>query len=105
MSVIVIPPKPHATSPVFDETNLPDALRKEHRTKAGVWGVLRVLSGEVALIYGDTGQKVVLSAETPGLLSPRRPHRVEIIGPMRMQIEFYRDNPDFPKTKQGVAKP
>ena len=40
-------PKPYKSTPVFDENTLPAGLRKEHRTKAGVWGVIRVLEGRL----------------------------------------------------------
>ena len=42
---------PYGASPIFDEQSLPDALRNDHRTKAGTWGLLRVLDGEVRLIF------------------------------------------------------
>ena len=38
---------PYKRTPVFDETTLPDGLRREHRTKAGVWGIIRVLEGRL----------------------------------------------------------
>jgi len=41
---------PYKSTPVFDETTLPAALRREHRTKDGVWGVIRVLEGQVRLV-------------------------------------------------------
>ena len=31
----------YKSTPVFDETTLPAGLRREHRTKAGVWGIIR----------------------------------------------------------------
>ena len=40
-------PEAYKSTPVFDETTLPAALKREHRTKPGVWGVIRVLSGRV----------------------------------------------------------
>src|SRR3546814_2805171 len=40
---------PYRSTPVFDETSLPAALRGEHRTKAGVWGLIRVLEGKLQL--------------------------------------------------------
>jgi tellurite resistance-related uncharacterized protein len=40
-------PAPYKTTLVFDENTLPAALRAEHRTKPGVWGVIRVLEGEL----------------------------------------------------------
>lgn len=41
------PPIPYKSKPIFDEAALPDALRKEHRTKPGVWGVIRVFEGRL----------------------------------------------------------
>ncbi|MGC2189855.1 MAG: DUF1971 domain-containing protein, partial [Candidatus Sulfotelmatobacter sp.] len=38
---------PYRCTPIFDETTLPAGLRREHRTKAGVWGVIRVLEGRL----------------------------------------------------------
>lgn len=40
-------------TPVFDENTLPAALRREHRTKPGVWGVIRVLDGRLSGAGGD----------------------------------------------------
>src|SRR4051812_31020618 len=37
--------KPYRSTPVFDDQTLPQALRQAHTTKAGVWGVIRVLEG------------------------------------------------------------
>lgn len=47
--------EPYASSPIFDEQTLPDALRNDHRTKTGTWGLLRVLEGEVRLIARRSG--------------------------------------------------
>ena len=84
--------RPYRTTPVFDEATLPAALRREHRTKAGVWGVVRVLEGRLRLSFGDGAEEQVLSADAPGLLLPEQPHLVEPLGMMRMQVEFY-DSP------------
>lgn len=83
---------PYKSTPVFDETTLPAALRREHRTKAGVWGVIRVLEGELRLVLADDthgGGATVLTPERPGLVLPQQTHRVEPLGRMRMQVEFY----------------
>lgn len=42
-------PEPYRSTPVFDENTLPGGLRKEHRTKAGVWGIIRVLEGRLRI--------------------------------------------------------
>ena len=64
MSGTAKPAAPYGASPIFDEISLPDKLRNEHSTKDGTWGLLRVLEGEV-----------------------------ELDGPVKMQVEFYRENP------------
>jgi tellurite resistance-related uncharacterized protein len=80
---------PYRSTDVFDETTLPDALRREHRTKAGVWGVIRVLEGKLRLTLADGSEEQVLTPGRPGLVLPEQAHRVEPIGRMRMRVEFY----------------
>ena len=83
---------PYKTTAAFDETTLPAALRREHRTKAGAWGIVRVLEGELRLRFPD-GRNELLSADRPGLIRPEEPHWVELVGPMKMQVEFYDREP------------
>jgi tellurite resistance-related uncharacterized protein len=87
---------PYGSSPVFNEKTLPDALRNEHRTKAGTWGLLRVLEGEVKLIFKDAPDPLCVTVDHPAMIPPEAPHHVEIVGPMRMQVEFYRNPPLLP---------
>ncbi|HEX8223106.1 MAG TPA: DUF1971 domain-containing protein [Allosphingosinicella sp.] len=88
-------PTPYRSTPVFDEVTLPAALRREHRTKSGVWGVVRVLEGELRLSFLDPPRVLILSPGTPGLLLPDEPHFVEPVGKVRMQVEFYDRPPEF----------
>ena len=83
---------PYRSTAVFDETTLPDTLRREHRTKPGVWGVIRVLEGKLRLNFADGGEEI-LTPNRPGLVLPEQAHRVEPIGPMRMQVDFYDQPP------------
>lgn len=87
---------PYGSSPVFDENSLPDALRHEHRTKAGTWGLLRVLEGEVRLVFSDAPGPLLVTVDHPAIISPDAPHHVEVDGPMRMQVEFYHEPPVIP---------
>ena len=84
--------KPYRTTAVFDQDTLPTALRREHRTKAGAWGVIRVLEGELRLLFPD-GRAQLLNQNTPGLIRPQETHWVEPVGGMRMQVEFYDSEP------------
>jgi tellurite resistance-related uncharacterized protein len=78
-----------SATPVFDGTTLPAALRREHRTKDGVWGVIRVLEDEVRLVISDGSGDTILTPGCPGLVLPQQTHHVEPLGKILMQVEFY----------------
>ncbi|MBA3896986.1 MAG: DUF1971 domain-containing protein [Sphingomonadaceae bacterium] len=90
-------PAPYKSTPVFDEYTLPAGLRREHRTKAGVWGIIRVIEGRLRYRTLDQASEVILDSNHPGLVLPDVPHFVEPLGPMRMRIEFY----DQPPSEAG----
>jgi tellurite resistance-related uncharacterized protein len=85
----------YKVTPVFDETSLPAGLRREHATKPGVWGVIRLLEGRLRLVVGESGQETVLSPGQPGLVLPEQQHFVEPLGRMRMQVEFHDSEPSL----------
>ncbi|EQB02130.1 DUF1971 domain-containing protein [Sphingobium baderi] len=80
---------PYRSTPVFDQDTLPAALRARHDTKAGVWGVIRVIEGELELTFLDPPSTSLLTPGTPGLVRPQQPHFVTPVGAMKMQIDFY----------------
>ncbi|HEY9578973.1 MAG TPA: DUF1971 domain-containing protein [Rhizorhapis sp.] len=84
---------PYRSTPVFDETSLPAALRGEHRTKAGVWGLIRVLEGKLQLNIIDPPSEEILTPDKSGVVKPDQPHFVTPLGSMRMQIDFYEEPP------------
>ncbi|MBX7489791.1 DUF1971 domain-containing protein [Qipengyuania sp. GH25] len=88
--------KPYKVTPVFSEVTLPAALRNAHSTKAGVWGVIRVLEGRLDYVIEETGKLHLLDPHTPGLVLPQEAHRVEPVGAMKMRVEFHHAFPsDF----------
>lgn len=87
------PTSPYRSTQVFDEMTLPAGLRRQHRTKAGAWGVIRVLEGRLRYQVLDPSSEVILEPGRPGLILPEQPHLVEPLGPVRMQIEFYDEHP------------
>lgn len=89
---------PYKSTPVFDENTLPAGLRREHRTKAGTWGVIRVLDGRVRYRVLDPVSETILDPDRPGLVLPEQPHFVEPLGAMRMQVEFYDRHPEHGRT-------
>ena len=51
----------YGCTPVFDENTLPAGLRRAHRTKPGVWGVIRVLEGRLRYCVLDSDSETIAS--------------------------------------------
>jgi tellurite resistance-related uncharacterized protein len=81
--------KAYKRTPVFDQDSLPAGLRRQHRTKAGVWARVHVLEGRLRYRTFDPTSETVLTPHKPGIIEPEQPHEVEPLGPMRMFVEFY----------------
>jgi hemoglobin len=84
---------PYRSSPEFTQDTLPPALCRAHTTKAGVWGVIRVLEGQLRLTFASTGASLLLDPATPGLVRPEQVHHVTPLGAMRMRVDFYATPP------------
>ncbi|MEO8315824.1 MAG: DUF1971 domain-containing protein [Pseudomonadota bacterium] len=78
-------------TPTFDQDSLPAGLRREHRTKAGVWALIHVVEGSLRYRILDPPSEEVLTVGTPGVVRPEQPHEVEPLGAMRMFVEFFSD--------------
>ncbi|MGH7191626.1 MAG: DUF1971 domain-containing protein [Acetobacteraceae bacterium] len=76
---------------IFTESTIPDGLRHEHRTAAGVWGLIEVLEGRLLFRVPGSGCERVLAPEfEPGIAEPEIVHEVAPEGPVRFRITFYR---------------
>ncbi len=82
-------PVPYRSTPIFDEHTLPAALRRAHQTKAGVWGVIRVLEGRLRLFVQGEAAPHDLDATHAGVVEPTQLHHVEPVGAVRVQVDFY----------------
>ncbi len=83
--------KKYGESPEFTEITVPAKLTSLHDTKAGVWGQLQILSGSLKFIIpGPPLQTSILESGQAGIIRPLELHRVEMIGPVRFKIEFYK---------------
>jgi tellurite resistance-related uncharacterized protein len=72
----------------FTEATLPEALRKEHRTKAGTWGRIVLDAGRAE--YHVRGRVHILEPGRPGIVEPEVVHHVVPLGPVELHVEFYR---------------
>lgn len=90
---------PYSSTPIFNETSLPKALQNAHSTKAGTWGVLELIAGELVYVIEDSGHRRAMVAGDRQLIEPQQLHHVELSGPMQMQVHFYREKPDLESTE------
>jgi len=74
----------------FSEQSLPNALRNDHSTKAGVWGKIQVVEGKLRYRVPTLGVQMELSMDKIGIVVPEVLHSVEPLGSVRFFVEFYR---------------
>lgn len=81
----------YSKTPVFTVDRIPPGLLSKHSTKAGIWGQLKVLSGNLAfVIEGALESRQTLAAGESVVIVPELEHRVEALGPVQFCVEFYR---------------
>jgi len=81
---------PYRTTDEFDETTLPAGLRRDHTTRAGVWGRVEVLAGQLRFVMPALAVDRVIEAGGHAIIPPELPHLVEPLGPVRMRVVFLR---------------
>jgi tellurite resistance-related uncharacterized protein len=89
----MIPAAPYRSTPIFTNNTLPKALRRAHSTKAGVWGLLKVLRGSILYVVEETGERKIVRALGIVVILPQQLHSVEPQDDMEMQVEFYLEPP------------
>ena len=74
----------------FTETTLPDALRRRHSTRRGVWGVIHVHRGRLAYRqHAPFDDECVLSAGDAVPILPEVEHEVEPLGEVEFEVAFH----------------
>lgn len=78
-------------TPTFTEATLPDALKRDHNTKSGVWAVIHVESG--ALRYRQDAPPVDVTLRPGETLAcpPGVVHRVQPMPAVAFHIAFWRE--------------
>ncbi len=81
----------YSTSPTFTQDSVPVALRKNHKTKAGVWAKAVVTQGSIDYILEETPEDyLTVKAGNFALIEPEVPHHVRVTGKVTFHLEFYR---------------
>lgn len=79
----------YKSTPIFTELTIPKALRQEHRTKAGVWGRIRILEGTLLYeVLAPSHQTFTLDTKSTAFIVPEVPHRVEKNRRVIFQLDF-----------------
>jgi tellurite resistance-related uncharacterized protein len=82
-------------TPEFSEVSVPKGLLQEHSTKAGVWGLIRVVEGQLLYRITDhrrvSTERLLGAGDAPGVVEPEILHRVEPKGRVRFFVEFFRE--------------
>lgn len=74
----------------WDQTTVPQGLRRSHRLADDVWGRLVVRAGTVRLTFEDDQTARLVTAGEAAVLPPGRPHHVEPVDAVRFAVEFHR---------------
>ena len=82
---------PSGSSLLFTHDTIPEALRQEHSLSPGHWGVLHVFDGHLRFINLQDGSEAAVDAPDLMTIHPEVPHRVEVDGPLRCRIDFFRE--------------
>ena len=77
-------------TPIFDENTIPAGLRREHRTKPGVWATITIVEGTLRYRTIEPSSERLLTAASAAIVAPEQPHEVEPAGSVRFFVEFYR---------------
>ena len=81
----------YKNTPEFTEETIPVGLLKDHNTKAGVWGKIVILSGELEYtIQEPEVEVIVLCDSNHGVVEPTILHHIKPLGSVRFYVEFYR---------------
>lgn len=81
----------YKTTPEFNQDTIPERIQNDHKTDSGTWGRIVVHEGTLRyVIEAPKNEEFVLEPGTPGIVEPQCAHHVEIIGPVRFCVEFYR---------------
>lgn len=85
------PARPYRSTPPFTHERVPAALLRDHSVRAGARGELVVEEGSLVLVFpGPPERRQRCAPGVPGALPPELPHRVELAGPVRFRVDFYR---------------
>lgn len=73
---------------IFTHENVPQGLLKDHSTKKGVWGLIKITQGKLEYSIG-ADEIYLLEPGKNGVIEPEIVHHIKIIGSVEFFVEFY----------------
>lgn len=81
----------YKSTPEFTQDTVPAGLQRDHTTAENVWARIVVSEGSLRYcIEEPEPERHMLSPGTVGIIEPRVAHHVELTGPVRFCVEFFR---------------
>ncbi len=81
----------YKSTPIFTEDTIPKGLLKQHNTKAGTWGKVVILEGEINYnILPPYDETILLSPQKCGIVEPQVYHQLELQGAVKLRVDFYK---------------
>ncbi|MEL7152501.1 MAG: DUF1971 domain-containing protein [Pseudomonadota bacterium] len=82
--------KPYRRTDTFTLETVPRGLMRDHRTKAGVWGVIHVTQGSLIYRTAKDASETLLTPDVPGIIEPEILHSVSLSDGSAFYVEFWR---------------
>jgi len=80
----------YKSTPIFTEDTIPKGLLKQHNTKAGTWGEIVILEGEINYHILSPYEVNYLNPQRTGIVEPQVYHQLELRGAVKLRIDFYK---------------
>lgn len=78
-------------TPILSDEKYFSEITEKHMTPKNIYGVLKVLCGELKFLWNDEDKIYTVNKEHPLVIEPERYHHVIINGSVQFIIEFYKD--------------
>ena len=81
---------PYRRTDTFTAQTVPAGLLRDHKTRAGVWGVIHVVEGSLIYRVASKDLETTLVSGTHGIVEPEVLHSVALSEDAAFFVEFWR---------------
>lgn len=81
-------------TPLFDERNYIAEMTRKHMTPKNIYGILKVLEGELQFVWNDEKKIYTVDKQHPMVIEPERYHHIILNGKVKFYLELYKNLKD-----------